>query len=440
MLNEIAQRLVALDVSSEALTTTQRWGKKTAEQSHALFKAHYDRLKGLDNYKTLASKHGDKISELGAIHFAQALQAKFDDQYLASSKALSEYEQQTGLGERVRVALIIRMLDSVFEQIGRSVPVAGPLIAKRCLHVSQVMMLDLTNAMSLHQNEDRKALEKRATTLDQAVKTFNGFVARFLDDMDSASSDLMTSVSMAAELSQTCLGVAEEASSSAKQVAEQSITTAAATEEVAASIKEINRQADVSRTVAEDVGDGLHHLQSRFEALVHAAGQIQNVIGVIAGIAEQTNLLALNATIEAARAGEAGRGFSVVANEVKRLAEQTSQATDTIAARITDIHQNVTEAGATMTQFSGRLKDMMAATTGIATAVEQQSAVVSEIASRAQGSSNSASQLQNAVDELQGIATRSQAGSRTIEQRCILVSDKAMEVKIQTKQFIDAIR
>jgi methyl-accepting chemotaxis protein len=440
MLNEIAQRRVALDISNEALATSQKWGTKSANQSRTVFKAHYDRLKGIDSYKAFAEQHGDTIADLASAHFAHVMKAEFDDHYLASAKALGDYEQQTAMGGRVRMALILRLLENLFSHIGSTVPVAGPFVATRCFHVTQVMMLDLMNAMSFHYVETRKALETRENQLNQAVQCFNGFIARFSEDMDLASTDLTASVALSTELSQTCLGVAEDASMSVRQVVEQSVTTAAATEEVAASIMEINRQADVSRAVAGDVNDGLHHLQTRFEALVNAAGQIQNVIGVIAGIAEQTNLLALNATIEAARAGEAGRGFSVVANEVKRLAEQTAQATETIASRITDIHHNVTEAGATMTQFSGRLKDMMAATAGIATAVEQQSSVVSEIASKAQSSSNSANTLQHAIDQLQGIAAKSKAGSRTIEERCVLVSEKAKEVQNQTRQFVEAIR
>jgi methyl-accepting chemotaxis protein len=78
-------------------------------------------------------------------------------------------------------------------------------------------------------------------------------------------------------------------------------------------------------------------LRDEIEELERAAREIGSVVTMIAGIASQTNLLALNATIEAARAGEAGRGFSVVASEVKSLANQTADATRDITAQVAAI-------------------------------------------------------------------------------------------------------
>ncbi|MEJ2376730.1 MAG: methyl-accepting chemotaxis protein, partial [Pseudolabrys sp.] len=77
--------------------------------------------------------------------------------------------------------------------------------------------------------------------------------------------------------------------------------------------------------------------RAAIEALTKAANQIGDIVTVINQIAEKTNLLALNATIEAARAGEAGRGFSVVASEVKTLATQTGKSTEQIGAKIAEI-------------------------------------------------------------------------------------------------------
>ncbi|MFL5284340.1 MAG: methyl-accepting chemotaxis protein [Rhodopila sp.] len=90
--------------------------------------------------------------------------------------------------------------------------------------------------------------------------------------------------------------------------------------------------------------------QARIRSLSDAAVQIGDVIQLIRTIAEQTNLLALNATIEAARAGEAGRGFGVVASEVKGLANQTARSTEDIARQVTSIQAATNEAVAVVAE------------------------------------------------------------------------------------------
>jgi methyl-accepting chemotaxis protein len=144
----------------------------------------------------------------------------------------------------------------------------------------------------------------------------------------------------------------------------------------------------------------------RVAKLGESSAQIGRVIKLITEIAEQTNLLALNATIEAARAGEAGRGFAVVASEVKELATGTARATGDISRQVEAIQHDVASAVESIRQISGIVATINDLQTRIATAVEQQTATTSEItrsmAEAAKGSRDIAQNIGGVAKAAQG--------------------------------------
>ncbi len=157
-------------------------------------------------------------------------------------------------------------------------------------------------------------------------------------------------------------------------------TVASAAEELSASIREISSRVGEAAAVATKAAHEAESVDATVTSLAQATGRIGEFATLIRTIAEQTNLLALNATIEAARAGEAGKGFAVVASEVKGLANQTAKATENISRQIDEISKSTDDAVAAIRGIAATVAQVNQATTAIASAVEEQNAATQEIA------------------------------------------------------------
>jgi methyl-accepting chemotaxis protein len=229
------------------------------------------------------------------------------------------------------------------------------------------------------QESQQAAQQARAAGIEQMIGDFRATVtaviAAVADNVSRMEGTARTLSSIAAEAGSQ----ARSASTSSEQTSSNVRSVAGATEELGASIRDISEQAGQANRVVErasDIAKSADHLVGQ---LASGAARIGDVVKLIRAIAEQTNLLALNATIEAARAGEAGRGFAVVASEVKTLANQTAKATEDIGAQVGAIQGSTAEAVEAIRQISDVMGDITRFTSTIAVSVEEQSASTQEI-------------------------------------------------------------
>ncbi|QRE76826.1 methyl-accepting chemotaxis protein [Methylobacterium aquaticum] len=152
------------------------------------------------------------------------------------------------------------------------------------------------------------------------------------------------------------------------------------------------------------------------------AQQIGEVVSLIQSIAEQTNLLALNATIEAARAGATGRGFSVVAAEVKALAGQTARATDEIRIRISATQGATREAVAAIGTIQTTIRDLDAISAAIAAAVEEQAVVTREMSGSMQAASHGAGQIADGVSAIAAAVAQVDSTTQIVRENSRMIA------------------
>ncbi|MBS1167142.1 MAG: hypothetical protein H6R00_3167 [Proteobacteria bacterium] len=213
------------------------------------------------------------------------------------------------------------------------------------------------------------------------------------DEVNTAADGLSANARHSADRTDVVNTAAEDASVNVN-------TVASATEELAASIGEIAGQVRKSADVAAAAVDDATLSEQSIGALSSAAEKIGDVVSLISAIAEQTNLLALNATIEAARAGEAGRGFAVVASEVKQLASQTAQATADISQKIVEIQTQTSTSVDAIARIVGTVRSLGEITQAISAAVEEQGAATREIAVNCQRAAAGAGAVTENIGEV----------------------------------------
>jgi methyl-accepting chemotaxis protein len=289
-------------------------------------------------------------------------------------------------------------------------------------------------------SSERLANERRKAELNRFVDEFRANVSGIIERVLNSSGQF---ASVAQQLSATAHSTAEvsgETANASRQASEHVRNAAAASNELSASIAEISRRVQESNGVASDAVNQAAATNERMTELAKAGDRIGEVVKLITQIAEQTNLLALNATIEAARAGDAGRGFAIVAQEVKGLAGQTANATKEISAHIVNMQQATGESVGAIKAIGVTIERISQIATSISAAVNQQGTATRSITEAVQAAASGSLAVAENIERVASGAGETGTASGQMLKSAQELSSESVLLKAEVEKFLDSVQ
>ncbi len=302
------------------------------------------------------------------------------------------------------------------------------------------------NAMEMERMEAEaeknkaRSEEDRRATMNRLADDFDKRTSSVIMSLTSASQQMQQTAERMTDASERTSEISSAVAAAATEADANVQTVAAAAEELSASAREIAQQINTVATMANNASMEAESTSKEVKNLQEMAVSIGAVVGAIKEIAEQTNLLALNATIEAARAGEAGKGFAVVADEVKKLANETAQKTEEIDERVTAIQGAINSSVAAMDKIIRNVKSIDEATTSVTAAVEEQNAATGEIGRNVSEASSGTQQVSENIVSVQEKAFETGEASKTVLEAASELSKLSGELQQQVSGFLTEIR
>ncbi|MCK2091342.1 methyl-accepting chemotaxis protein [Enterobacter hormaechei] len=293
-------------------------------------------------------------------------------------------------------------------------------------------------------NTVKKSIEEVTSgNLGVSIPEFgNNCAGRLIPGINSLSSNIATLVREIRVSSQTAMTLSDQLSSRSAQLSvkteQQSaslVQTAASMEEMAASTKNnadntrlASEQANIATLQARKGGELMGQVANNKQSITDCAQQMTEIISLIDGIAFQTNILALNAAVEAARAGDHGKGFSVVAGEVRSLAHRSAEAAKNIKSLIEVTSHNVTQGVNVVSEAEKNMHDIVTGSGNVSRLMDEISASTSE-------QEKGISQITLALSELERVTQSNVSMVEELNGSSDVLRNQVIELQTRTRNF-----
>lgn len=289
---------------------------------------------------------------------------------------------------------------------------------------------DLTQRLEQRGNDEIAELAAQFNTFAENIQTIVRLVSETSTHLAQASEEMNRSTLNTTDSIKRQKSEVDQAATAITEMSSASHEVAQNADLTAESTKDADRQTKEGRSLVNQTLDAIQTLTEKtqttaqtIEQLGNGINQISSVIDVIRGVAEQTNLLALNAAIEAARAGEQGRGFAVVADEVRTLANRTTQSTEEIRSKVESLQKEAANAVSSILENRDLANATMevanksgASLDSITDAVSRITSMTMQIASAAEEQSSVAEQINQSIVNINQMADDADAQARSISE------------------------